>query len=343
MKYSFPQTFFPPPAFLAMRAAGIAISESDITLINLFSTRRGIDVASFESWSLPDGSISDGSVAAPELVQEALRHFHVKENVGFARIAIPEAASYLVRLLVPVGTDAAIRAYLTEHLEEHVPLRPENALFDYIIISVLENTADILLSVASRQVVDSYLGSFAGTNIIPLSVEIDIQAIARAVVPAYETDAVAIVDIGRFRTIIAIVADGFVRFATTTDIGSIHVESAHQVKEKKNADVAQKRMEALRAFGEELGAEVDRHLLYWKTHRKGDEERDLERIIVSGTEMAEPDVFDHIVHYLPLHPTLANPWQNVLFRGRKIPPMTRRESFKYTTAIGLALSSFSRE
>lgn len=321
-----------------MHAAGISFSESEIAVMNLVASRHGMNVFSFDTLSVPKGSIENGSVAAPEHLRKVLGDFQKKKRISFARVAIPEESSYLVRLSVPAGSDAAIRRYLLEHLEEHVPLKPDNAIFDYVILAALEDTADILLSAAPRQVIDSFLEVFSDTGITLLSIEVDIQAVARAVVPAYETDAVGLINIGKNRTTIAIVVDGLVRFATTTDFGSGGLPKANGEKKKTSKE----RRDAIEAFGRELGTAVGEHLQYWETHRSSEEERNLERLIVCGEDVSEPDLFNYLAPFLPLHPALGNPWQNVLFLEKAIPPMTRRESFKYTTAIGLSLASLPR-
>ena len=190
--------------------------------------------------------------------------------------------------------------------------------------------------------------------------------------PDEKRGATLLVDFGRARTGFALVDDGrVVATATVVTIGGELVTAAIQ----KSLNVSPAEAERLKLTTGLLATGDDRRVLfallpivsvlrdeinkfrgYWETH--GDLappappsggvggaappfRRRVTRVLLTGGQATLPGLVQYLAGGLGLAVELGDVWTNILDARRVLPPIKFNDSFKYATALGLALRDFN--
>lgn len=348
---------FPPPKFLEMRAAGFDISDKRIRFLRLVKGSGGFVVENYGEVKVPEGFIVSGTLKKPEEVHSIISSFEDKHGLEFVRVSLPEERAYLVKMETPAVGGADLPGSIAFQLEEYVPIPAEEAVFDYKVIKKsVERPGylDVAVSVIPRNEVKAYLEMFAGTSIVPVSLEIEAQAIARAVIPRGDRGTYIIIDFGKERTGISVVSDELVRFNSTVDVGSEMITQALQKSFSINAAEAEimknERMisksnedkdffDAVMSSIAILRDEINKLYIYWHTQDEERKEKKVEKIILTGGGANLRGLSDYLSASLRLNVEIGNPWRNVNSFDRYIPPIPFNEALGYTPVIGLALKA----
>ncbi len=247
-----------------------------------------------------------------------------------------------------------IRGAIELLLEEQIPLKASETLFDYEIEEETEGGIQVSVSAVPRALVDGYLEAFSGSGISPLAFEIEAQSIARAVVPEGYKEPCLIVDFGKTRSGIAIVSNGRVEFTSTIPVGGgslteaiaknlkVSYSEAEKIKREKgivgisdNEDLSL----ALISSVSILRDEIVRHLSYWKNHRDEFEKNhaEVQKIYLCGGDSNLSGFAEYLALGLSVPAELANTLVNVNTLDGYVPEIDFNNSLRYATAIGLAL------
>ena len=122
---------FPPSKYLEPLVLGLDISDRSLKFVEL-SFRKGRPVlGKFGQKVLPEGLIQSGEIknrdALIDFLKSGLSEFSGREII----LALPEEKAFLGLVTLPLMSQANIREALELQLEEHVPLSPSEAVFDY--------------------------------------------------------------------------------------------------------------------------------------------------------------------------------------------------------------------
>lgn len=360
-------TFFPPPKYLTPEASGLAISEEAVRMVE-FTESRGTKVLSrYTEKKLPRGMLSGGEVSDKDALTEVLQSFRDEWGVTSARVSVPERKTYIVQMDIPLVKDSEIREVVAIHLEEYVPLKLAEAVFDYQVLRVKGRACDTLelqVSAIHKGVVDSYLELFSQVGITLLSLEIEAQAVARAVVPDRDTHSFMVIDLGMTRTGVYMIAGGLVEFTTSLDIGGNTLEELYKntFEEDLSREVMEKMKEDFRergrggevdmdqhsalfmSFLSMVSEEVGRHLKYWQSHKNGrNETGHVDEVILTGSESNIEGLPQYLAEKLAVPVSFARVWQNIFDFDRYVPEISQKESLRYSSAIGLALILNTKE
>ena len=349
---------FPPPKFLTMPSAGLDISDRRVRFLEFVKGKKGLEVKRFGEMEIPEGIIVSGSIKRPEELHSILSKFREKYNLEFVRVSLPEERAYLVKMEIPNVSMDELRDSIAFRLEDHVPIHANEAVFDYQVIQKSNkktNNIEVLVSVFAEKEVRGYVDMFDGTGMIPVSFEIEAQAITRAVVPFENKEACMIVDIGRTRTGVSILSDGVVRFTSTIDIGSETItnaveksfsvthEKAEEIKNSKKISKSTADKEFFLATISTLSIlqdEINKLYIYWHTYRQGGEkEKKIKKLILCGGGANLKGLEDYLAANLRVKVEIANPWVNVNSFDNYVPDIHFSKALGYTAVIGLALHS----
>jgi len=341
-----------------MPAAGIDISDASVKWLMLEQTARGFRVASWGEVPLPQGIVNNGIIKDGAALSGVLRD--VKKHLGgvhFAHAALPEEAAYVFEMHIPDNTphDEALKLIEFE-FEGRVPISPEMAVFDFDTIQKHDGAEDeIGVAVFPRDLSESYAAAFAGAGIGLLSLEVEARSIARAV---SDDDAVVLlVDFGRARTGFAVLKRGIPIFTSTVEVGGdaithalaeslqLSPESAVLFRNEhglvaEGADP--KGLDAIIPVAAALSDEVARHYHYWDTRRneRGERMTPVSSVVIVGESANLRGLSDYIAGRVQASALLGDIWKHVQDFEADIPPIDRRASLQYATAIGLALRSY---
>jgi type IV pilus assembly protein PilM len=352
----------PPPSYLQLPSAGVDVSDTSLKYIQFKSDLRSGTELELLYWGdidIPEGALQRGVVYDASKLTDALRE--AKERVGIenVRVSLPEERAYLFETEIERGLSAKeMRSQLEFRLEENVPLSPRDAFFDY---DVVEGSADermlrVSVTAYAKDTVLSYYDACKNAGVVPLSFEIEAQAIARATIPTGDRGTHMILDFGKTRTGVGIVHRGVLMYTSTIDIGGGVLSAAMRKKlgdleeseltRLKNTEgltqvpggkgVAELLLPPLSSIADEIGTRIQ----YWNTKDPSHEHRQIESIILCGGSVNMKGLPAYFTETLGVPSRRANVWQNAFSIDETVPPITRRYSFGYATAIGLALASF---
>ncbi len=354
MKRSKFYQFFPPPQFLQMPVVGLDISDMSVRFIELLETGNGLVVGRFGERDIPRGVIESGAVKKPAELRVVLSALKKEYNLEFVNVSMPEEKAYLFDLHLPMMKYSEIRGAIELGLDQHVPIKAEEAIFDYDLVKEMETSIEVNVSTVPRTLIDGYLEAFTETGITPVAFEVEAQSVARAIIPENDKSTAMIVDFGRMRTGIAIVSEGVVVFTSTVPVGggsltnaiakhlSVSLEEAEKIKREKgvsggdnNEELSLVLVSAIAVMRDEL----NKHYTYWQTHNDdyGKKRPPIEKIYLCGGDSNLLGFVEHLATGLEIPAVLANVMVNVNSLDLYVPELSFGDSLRYATAIGLAL------
>lgn len=349
--------YFPTPSYLMMKSFAIDISDQSIKYGELLSTPLGLRLGRFGKEKIPPGVVVSGEIQDQEKLSSILKKIGKKENINFVRVSLPEEQMYLFTLFLPKVKEKELKDIILLQIEEHIPLKAMDTVFEYEIVLNTDTKILVLVSAIARTTVEAYLSVFKIAGLEVISFELEAQAIARAVIHAEDKEHIMVVDFGDTRTGVSIVYDGRVFFTTTLDIGGINLTNMIA----KNFSLSSEKAEDMkRSYGLDgvsniedifpvilngisvLRDELNKQYEYWKTHEiKGVKNYEINRIILCGGDANLTGLSDYLEASMKIRVTHANTWINISEMKTSIPDMSFEESLGYATILGLALGEFS--
>lgn len=312
---------FPPPDFLNFPFAGLAISDSFIHCIQFSRKKDAIYIEKYTERAIPPGLVVSGQINNKEALIEMLKILKKDLNLNRVKVSLPEEKGYLFTAKIPRATQKEIRSAIESKMEENVPVPPNELLFDYNLIDRSQPDYMIVsVSTSPVSLIDLYVEIFEKAELSLISLEIESQAIARALLPKGKDDGldtVLIVNYGLEKVGLYVVVDRVVYFTSTISI-----------KGEPSKDP------------EFLSREIKKLYIYWHTLKQnaGKPKKKIKKIIVCGENFK-----DEIVSYLSVNnqtpAVLGNAWVNVFDISKDIPEISFVDSLRYVTSIGLALPS----
>ncbi len=348
--------YFPPPAFLMAPSYGLDISDQSLKFVQLVPTRNGIKVGRYGERKIPPGIIQSGKIKNLPRLQEILLSLR-QEGIRFVRVSLPEEQVYLFPLRLEKAGLKNVREGIELALEEHVPMSAKEAIFDYDLVHEDSKSLEVEVAATSSLTIENYISVFRNCFISVQSLELEAQAIARAVVKKGDPGTYLIVDFGQTRTGIFIMSRGVVVFTSTLDIGGQSLNAAIEKSfgvspaeaEKMKMEYGLRRnapnkevFPVLLNSVSVLRDEIVKHFLYWNTHKdeEGKEHEPVKKIIFCGGDSNLIGLADYISQSMKLPVEMANVWVNISETNKYIPEISLRESLGFAAALGLALGDF---
>ncbi len=183
MNASFFSTFWekivPPPKFLLMDAAGLEVSEHSVKYLSLIKGRGGFEIETFGSINVPQGVIAGGEIKDAARLEEVIRQVRTRLRSPLVSVSLPEQKGYLFERALPHGEEGSERETLEFLLEEHVPLSPGEAVFDFEITQKTGGSSTAYVTAFPRKTVSAYYETLSRAVCLPLDFEMAAQAAVR--------------------------------------------------------------------------------------------------------------------------------------------------------------------
>lgn len=348
---------FPPPQYLTMPATGMDITDNTVRFLSLKTEKKGKLIEKRGDYKIPHGVVSHGKIVDKTKFIEILAQAKTEHNLSYIHVALPEEQAYVFQTTVPNKSfsDAELRTVLEFKLEENVPVSSRELVFDYEVIPNDGRSEAILNIVAfPLEIALDYADALHSAELRPLSFEIEVQAIARAVIPQHHGGTYMIVDFGKNRTGIAIVSEEILRFTSTVSVGGDSLSDAIQkhfdvdneeadaiknekgfLRYKENKEV----LETLISTVSVLRDEVRKHFNYWNSHAAENDinKGKIDKIILCGGGANLAGLAEYLASDMDVVVDVANVWTNTFSLNEFIPDIESRYSLAYATAVGLAL------
>jgi type IV pilus assembly protein PilM len=349
---------FPPPQYLRMPSVGFHISNQTVRFIELARKSGRIEALRYGERKIPEGLIYSENAAKDETLKAALSNIKREEHLTFINVSLPEDKAYLFKITVPRVDPRELRGVVELQLEENVPFKAEEVVFDYTILKQNEPSDfyDLSVSAFPKDFIQNFTELFESVGLVPVTFEISAEAAASALVRKGDLGTYMIVNFGERNTGIYIVSRGSVLFTSSLNFGGdaltsgiekhfgITREKALEIKKGKNVSYDKSSMQLFYSLMNPISAlrdEVNRVSNYWRTHkdRSGRVGDPITKILLCGSDCNLLHLDEYLSLSMSMSVEIGNVWTNVVSLDEYIPPLTFAESLDYAAAIGLALRS----
>jgi type IV pilus assembly protein PilM len=359
MKIDFLKKIFSPPTFLVMPSAGVDINNKNIRYLEFRERMNEVVPSKYGEISLASGIVKDGVILNREELVKVLSSLKEKINSDFVRVSVPEEKTYIFNTEIPNMKDGEIRQALEFRLEENVPLKVDEAMFEYEALEKKDDSENIpvAVSVVPKQTIESYASVFKDAGLSLVSIELESRMVSKSVINRGDKGTIMIVNIKDDCTVLSIVVGGVVWFTSTVSVGANTLLDGVSRIGKFSDEEYSRLPEKLIKNSEENGAEIAYSLFnvfsvikdeiekfneYWSKEvqktRMGHSGR-LDKIVLCGKCSALPGLAGHIGQNLKAEIVVADVWQNAFSIEDFLPDLNFLDSLDYASVVGLALSS----
>ncbi len=357
---SFFSHLFDSPSYLQLPIFGLDISDRSFKYIKLAKAARGFYVEDYGDGAFPAGLVANGVVGNEARLAEVLHQALSGKPYRHAALSLPEEKGFVRTIHMPRIAPEELREALTLQMEEHIPLPPDDIAFDYHVLpGHNEQTMDVLIAAFPASLLAGYIHVAEQAGLVLVALEIESQAIARAVIPpAEQQNAVLVIDIGLTRTSFLFARGGYAQMTSTIPLGgetmhtaiaknlSVDRAKAEQLKIQhglSRAHDAKPVFEALLPIVQKIKEEIQRRAKYWlhetSEHQKTKGSGAISRVYLCGRDANLIGLPRHLSSQLGMPVEIANVWSNTIENSSYIPEIEFRDSLGYATSIGLALGT----
>lgn len=200
------------------------ISDLSLKLVALAKKRNTYQITNYGQAKVPTGCFDKGKIIDEDQISNIIKEFILTAKGGkikskFVKACLPERHTFIKLISIPKMTEAEIPSAVEWAAEHHLPFSLEEIYFDWQILDqqLSEKNLHILIGAAPRDIVDSYTNLIKKANLVPLTLEIEAVAIARALInpatrPTHE-QAIGIIDLGASRSSFIIYAHNTIQFS----------------------------------------------------------------------------------------------------------------------------------
>ena len=358
---------------------GIDVNDFSLRIVKLKKERGGFSIVSFNEIAIKPGIVKEGVIQDQEALAKSvmLACNSVKgRKLGtkYAVIALPEEKSFSQVIQMPAMTEKELASAVPFEAENYIPLTIDKVYLDFQVINDAMNTnaagtgaatkekpnhVNVLVNVMPKNIIDAYVSSFKKAGLIPYVLEVESQAIVRALTKKGDANLPTIfIDLGQDNTGLIIYSGNAIRFTCSIPISSgqltqaitgtmpITTDKAEKLKieqglvtkkHQKNHAIAA----ALDPILSDLAAQIQKYIDFYYGHISHTYVRfdgKIEKLVLCGGGANLKNLPDFLSKKLGIPVWVGDPLTNIIVKkrdeGRGI-PAAKLSSF--TTALGLAL------
>ena len=307
--------------------AGIDIGTNHVRYISFNKKGECFTIANFGVQNIP--TLTKSSVLADQTDLLLVLKKIQKENAyTYVEVSLPEDLVYIYTMEVDGADEEAVRAQVEFRIEENVPLKVDEAVFDVTPVLYLKEFNKSLVSVAvvSKKIIDDYISLFRKASMEIVSFLVQNQALSKTLVQKEDKNPYCIVAVEQRNIVVSVVSSGIVLY-TSTLAQSVFRD-----------DLTIEKPEVF----QDLVKDIYKIIVFWLSYIEKNQRyhfTPLKAIILSSThrEILESDFANMLHRELTLDVYIADVWANVPMKGDVIPDIQKKDSYQYATAIGLAM------
>lgn len=277
-------------------------------------------------------------------------HSEAKINTKNVVSALPQDQVFTQVITLPKLSEGELNSALKWEAEQYVPIPLNEVTLTHQILGTVNDNGkekiEVLLAAAPNRLIDRIVTVLKTAGFNPISLETEIMAIARSLVPAIP-EATMVIDLGAKATDIAVMEKGQVIFvrslatageALTRAVASglgLDINQAEAYKKAYGADPNKLEGKMVTALGpviEVLTAEMEKIIQFHQLSKN----KPINRVILSGGTSSLPEISAILAKKLNLEIQIGNPFSQIVKDDltKKIPP---QEIPLYSIATGLAM------
>lgn len=287
---------------LKPEAFGLDISDLSLKIIKLKKRGKVFDLAAFGEEKIQPGIIKEGEIkdqkALSVIIQRAIINVKGKKlNTKYVVASLPEERAFLQVIQMPKLSEEDLKSAVVFEAENYIPLPIEKVYLDSQVVQPAYNHldhCDVLIAALPKITVDPYISVLKLAKLQPIALEIESQAIARALTKnEVSYSPMLLIDLGQTRTSFIVFSGHALRFTSSIPVSSgsfteiiakaleVNSEEAERLKIKygleekiqlKIKNGVEKKVERGKIFEALVPALVDliqqikRYLDYYQTH-----------------------------------------------------------------------------
>lgn len=321
-------SFFSTPEFLSLPIFGLSISQKYIRVAKMSKHKVGkipevideIEIDEPCSFFQNPEEYGDCNV-----LKTALASIQKKHNIKFVQISIPEEHTYVFSIVFP-GTDYnLVPDFIFNNIDQHVPLQKEEIFFDYKILKNKQthDSIPVIVTAIPKTIAQKYIQLATSAGMLVVACEPETHAIARAVIDYGDTNPYIIINVEHYGTNISVVENEFVQYTQTLPLTSSDISGTTQTEAKQL-----------------LKESISKVIIFWFTSKDNSKKHSkIENIILSGEGVDTSDLVNFLESSLFVNVTYADVWKNCFNIKNYVPKISKSESLKYATCIGLSMFS----
>jgi type IV pilus assembly protein PilM len=338
---------FPAPSYLKIPAFGFDISDRSLKYAKLRRVRREIRLVDFGNKVIPTGLIESGQIKRRDELVSFFKKLRQELKEDYIIASLPEEKIFVGTISLPLMNHREIKGALEAQFEEHIPLSPKEAIFDFEIVREAHegNHIDVAFTAVPSILIGSYSDVLKEAGFTPLAFETEAHALLRSLISPEEKDNLMIIDFGKTRTSFVITSSQIVGFTSTINIAGEAIDSAIakelgvSPEESERLKIEQGITPAVLSLISVIKNEAQKHLNYWQSHpdEHGKTREGIEKIILCGGDSNLKGFPEYLSGELKKPVELGNVWLNICSFEEYVPEIEFNDSLKYATALGLAL------
>jgi type IV pilus assembly protein PilM len=219
---------------LKLTSFGLEIAKDSIRVIQVEKKKNQLKVISFGKKEIKEGIVGEESIQdereVAKAILETLKNVKGKAiKTKYVALSLPEEKVFLEIIKMPKMKEEELKSAISYELENHIPLPLNEVYFDFQIIPPIfdsQNQYKILTICALKKTVDSYIRTVKLANLIPVAIESESLAIARAILEKNSSLPLIIARIGTTKTNFILVENYFIKYSFTCPISSMVFDEA---------------------------------------------------------------------------------------------------------------------
>lgn len=334
-------------------AFGLDISDRNLRMIQLEKSAKKIKVQLYNEIKLPPDCIINGEIKQPKVFLDSLNKM-IKTRIGHGKLSdevisvLPEEKTFFKILNMPLISEDEIMGKIKELLPQDIPVDFNDVYLDHQIIEKNDNGLMILVGVAPKNIIESYVDILARANLIPTVLEIESAPISRILLEkSSEQKPQIIIDIGAHRTGLFLY-DKTIKFTVSLPISGNNItqhivdtleikwDEAERAKILCGLDKTKCHGALLEIFSDvisELNDKITKAINFYSYNFP--DTKNIERILLCGGGANFIDIASVLQAKLKIPVVISNPWELIVNPDQSFFNNERSQSF--ITALGLGL------
>lgn len=353
---------------MKLPAFGLDFSDRSVKVVQFCKAFEDLKLRSYNKRELPEGIVVGGEIKDTQaLIRE------IKTTMKEAKpypitskevvLSLPESKCFIKVIKMPIKMDIKeIEETIRFKAEEYFPLAADEMCLDWHVLDTTEcpisskgNCTEILVAVAPKEFVNSYLEVVDGAGLLPVVFEAESVATVRALLKNQQQigQSVMIIDLGSDRTSFIFYKHPTLRFTQSIPISGenltqaiakalkINFKKAEKLKcfvgLSRDSEEGERVYEIISPQMEDLVSSAKKSIDYYNDYLGVSSEPNL-KIIICGGGANLRGIDSYLSLKLRLPVDLISPWRGMYPKDMgKDGPVFYVESLFYTTALGLAL------
>lgn len=341
---------------------GIDISDFSVKVFQLEKNGKVDKIRSFSSKRLSAGCIENGRIIDKQKASEAIKEVIKKSgpkkiNTNKAICSVPESKAFLRMISLPLVNQEEAQESIKWEIEANIPLSVDEVYFDWQFLNQENDKQNILAVAVAKDIINDLAETLDLSGLSIYGIEMESIATARSLIPTHAkiNEVYLIVDFGAERTSL-IVTEGNMPYFTSsipfsssgvTDVVAktlnITKEKAEKIKMSQGIEHSFENdsiFNFVQPLLENLAMEIEKTIDFYQDMSKSP--RDINKIIISGGGANLKGLISYLTTRLSQEIILGDPWIN-LNLGKNLPIISKENSMRYATAIGLAMRKIDYE